>query len=661
MKKTLPHGSWTSTITENMVTGKSPKLSETYSTGERVFWLETLAHEKGRTAVMMHHNGENTCILPRPLSVKSKAHEYGGGAYTFHENTLFFVLGDDQRIYQINLLDNIVNPVAITPASNCRYADLAFDPRHTRLIAVCEEHTNGTPYPHNYLVEIRIRENQPAEITPLHQGHDFYSNPKLSPDGKYICWLTWNNPNMPWDATHLWKAEVGENGQLASPTIVAGQGLKQSIFQPQWSPNGDLYYVSDKTDWWNLYRINRENLNTTPITPTAICPMEAEFATPQWVFGMSTYGFLNNNTLLAAYTQNGGWQIAQIDMLTGKRHPIQMDACDIHSISATQGKAAFIGSSPYSNAAVYEFSTHATSPKALTNPEIELNIGNISIPQPFQFPTTKAQKAYGFYYPPQNTDYCGTDKPPLITLSHGGPTGATNSALNLKIQYWTNRGFAVIDVNYRGSTGYGRDYRESLYPNWGIYDVDDVCAAAQYAVSQNWCCAERLIIKGSSAGGYTTLAALAFKDTFSAGVSLYGIGDLELLANDTHKFEARYLDNLIGPYPKEKQRYLDRSPIHSIHTVECPILVFQGLEDKVVPPNQAASFANAVEKKGIAVAHVTYENEGHGFRNSETITHMLNAELEFYCAIFAIPRHTQNSYITLKNFPTDNKDMDAEQ
>lgn len=657
MKQIAPHGSWVSTITEEMVSGKSPKLSETRMNSGRVFWLEALADENGRSAVMMHDQGINRCVLPRPLSVKSKAHEYGGGAYTVYENTLFFVLGDDQKIYRLNIDGNTQTPEVITAQSELRFADLEYDPTRRRLIAICEDHTNNTkPFPENYLVSISLDEGTLGNICSMHQGRDFYSNPKLSPDGHYLSWLTWDQPDMPWDSTTLWVAKIHSSGTLDSPTPLTGSGnKKESLFQPQWSEEGDLYFVSDKSDWWNLYRIPQHQLTNHSYIPISVHTMEAEFATPQWVFGMSTYGFLDKTTIFSAYTKNGSWNIATLNTRSGTRKTIESNLTDIESISAFDGKAVFIGSNSHSNSSIYQFTSQSNSLTSLTNSVSEIDSGEISPPHPIEIPIGQNQQAFGFYYAPLNKNFTGNDEPPLIVLSHGGPTGTTGTSLNLKIQFWTNRGFAVVDVNYRGSTGYGRPYRESLYHKWGICDVEDVCAAAEHAVVKGWCDKNKLIIKGSSAGGYTTLAALAFTNTFSAGVSLYGIGDLELLATDTHKFEARYLDNLIGRYPEERELYKKRSPLYSIDTINCPILVFQGMEDKVVPPNQADAFVRAVAEKGLPVSHVTYANEGHGFRNSETITHMLNAELEFYCAIFDIPRHTKNSYITLKNFPPANE------
>ncbi|WNO10340.1 S9 family peptidase [Teredinibacter sp. KSP-S5-2] len=656
MNKQAPFGSWESPISADMVAGKTPKISETHVDGNRIFWLETLAEEKGRCAIMMHKDGQNQCVLPRPLSAKTKAHEYGGGSYCVVGETIYFILADDQRIYRLNLAKPEYNIAPLTPESQQRFANIHYDETRDRLIAVCEDHScisDNTPYPQNYLVSLDIKASTEEELpcihpTPLHQGQDFYSNPCVSPDGNWLTWLTWNHPDMPWDASQLWLAEINKQGQLLHPKVI-NSNRRESIFQPQWSPAGDLFFVSDQTDWWNLYFFSAKDISSSLERENAqtVYPCEAEFATPQWVFGMSTYAFLDENTLITCFTRDGQWQLGKIHLQNNKLEIIETGLNDISDVSANSGTGAFIGASATSFPSVYQH--NATATQALTEQPVCLDDGYISIAQAFTFNTGENQRAHAFYYSPKNKDYASNGPAPLIVLSHGGPTGSTSSSLNLKIQFWTSRGFAVVDVNYRGSTGYGRQYREQLYPLWGIADVEDVCAAADYVVKSHWADPSKKIIKGSSAGGYTTLAALAFSDTFSAGVSLYGIGDLELLAQDTHKFEARYLDKLIGAYPEEKDTYIKRSPLYATERISCPIILFQGLDDKVVPPNQAEQFVQAVDQQGLPVSYVTYADEGHGFRNSGTVIHMLNAELEFYCKIFGIHRDDQTDVLEIKN------------
>ncbi len=632
MKKHAPFGSWPSTITAAMVAAKSAKISETSISDGRVYWCENIAAEKGRTAVMMHDGSGNRCILPRPLSAKSKVHEYGGGAYAVDADILYFVLADDQRIYRLDYTAKNAHPQVLTPNDGLhRFADLELDRKHRRLIAVCERHDSATTRVDNFLVAIHLDGSGVTDV--LTQGHDFYSNPRISADGSHLCWLTWDHPHMPWDNTALWVAKLTETG-LRNCRQVAGNG-GESIFQPQWSPDGDLFYVSDRDNWWNLYRLEQTTLRAGKATSYPVFALEAEFATPQWTFGMSTYGFLSPKRLLATYTQDGKWHLIAIDITAEgvKTTPVDTDSSHIQSLSCAAERAVFIGASAHSDNAVYVLENRQI--KSLTRTTSAIDKREFSTPRPISFPSSEGGSAKALFYPPQNAAYqCDSERPPLIVICHGGPTGATESSLHLKIQYWTNRGFAVADVNYRGSTGYGRKFRQALFGKWGIYDVDDVCAVVDYLSARGWVDKTRSVIKGSSAGGYTVLAALAFRDTFSAGVSLYGIADLETLARDTHKFEARYLDKLVGPYPEDAATYQRRSPLYYVDKINCPLLIFQGMQDKIVPPEQAQDMFQAVKRKGAPVACVTYANESHGFRDAATIAHMLESELQFYARLF---------------------------
>lgn len=650
MKKHAPFGCWPSTISADLVGGKTPRISEARVYGDAVFWLETQPEEKGRNAIMMQRNGETVCVLPRPLSSQSKVHEYGGGSYAVHGDDVYFVLADDQRIYHLSIqasIDGKAEPQAITPDDGRRYADLKVDAARNALIAVCEEHTDGGANGvANYLVSISLEAAH--SIQTLHSGHDFYSNPEISPDGKHLSFLTWDHPNLPWDNTQLWCISLNDEtpSVVGDARLIAGNG-DESIFQPQWSEDGALLFVSDRENWWNIYECADIGASTPSIR--AVTNLDAEFATPQWTFAMSTFANFNKQTLIAAYTQAGRWHLCYVDRASGELTTIDTTSSVIESVHAANSTAVFIGANPAELPAV--FRAHEGQISALTFPPKLIDDKDVALPASMSYPTSDDQQSHLLFYPPTNNGFTSADeKPPVIVLSHGGPTGATESQLNFKIQFWTNRGFAVADVNYRGSTGYGREFRRSLYLKWGEYDVDDVCCAVDYLAKQGLIDPQRSIIKGSSAGGYTTLAALAFRDTFAAGVSLYGIGDLELLATDTHKFEARYMDQLVGPYPQEQALYKQRSPLNSVDKINCPLLVFQGLKDKVVPPNQAQAMVEATSKKGLAVAYVTYEDEAHGFRNPDNVQHMLDAELQFYSAIFTLPRpNTSDTPLVIRN------------
>lgn len=629
--KTAPYGSWASPITTDVITKAAPGLDQPLLDGDNLYWLQSRPWEKGRSVVMRRRaDGTVEDVLPAPLSAHSRANEYGGAPYLVVDDVLYFCLDHDQRIYQLDLAKSGAVPEALTPEGTpedqCRYSDFCIDNSNQRLIAVCEAHTSGEQHPKHSLVAVPLDGSQ--QLTELTSGNDFYSNPRISPDGTQLSWLCWNHPQMPWDGTELWCANLATNGELQSSKKLAG-GDNESIFQPQWSPDGSLYFVSDRSNWWNIYRLNSDG------SATAIYEMDAEFATPQWVFGMSTYGFLDADTIACCYTQNGLWQFATIDLSNNQLTTHESPYSEISSLQCHAGRAVFIGASSLSAPELVEFTGTSIAPLYQSEP-LPFDRDYLSQPNPISFPTGGGEVAHALFYQPANKEYCGPDgdKPPLIVMCHGGPTASASAALNFKAQFWASRGFAVLDVNYRGSTGFGRAYRDSLKGEWGIKDVDDTCYGVRYLAEQGLIDGDRAAIRGGSAGGYTVLAALTFHDTFKAGASLYGIGDLELIASDTHKFEARYLDSLIGPYPETKQTYIERSPIHSIDQLTCPVIFLQGLDDKVVPPEQADLMVAALKEKQIPVAHVTFAGEGHGFRQAENIKTAYESELYFYAKVF---------------------------
>lgn len=664
-KTTAPFGSWKSSISAELVAGKTPRISEPtphhYKGDDLFFWLQSCPEEKGRTTLMLKRKHElNRApqnLLPRPISVSSKVHEYGGGSYCVYEDLVYFVLSDDQRIYSLNWTETSPEPKPVTPDTNGlkRFSDLNYCAALNCIVAVCETHSrhedDAHVEPSNSIVAIKN-----GAIHTLHQGEDFYSNPRTTHCGTKICWLSWNHPAMPWNNTQLWVAQLEPELTLLHAKIVKGESKNQSIFQPMWHPSGELFCVTDTSDWWNIVRASiHSDQHQSNTTWHSVTSLEAEFATPQWVFGMKTYAFFGESTLFCSYTQNGQWHTATVENIFDAKPTLRECTQLNEQFTVFEGVCghgdtiAMIAANAASLPTVQAWTNGNEKNQSVHALELAINTGDISTPKAFSFPSLNSNatvnKAHAFYYPPCNQNYCGpndsntresSERPPVILLCHGGPTGATSTAFNPKIQYWTSRGFAVIDVNYRGSTGYGRRYRESLHDNWGIFDVEDMCAAKAYAVQQGWASDDKAIIKGSSAGGYTVLAALAFTDAFNAGVSLYGIGDLETLACDTHKFEARYLDTLIGPYPEQKDKYIKRSPIHYVDNIRCPLLVFQGMLDKVVPPNQAQNMVDKMRESGTSVTYITFANEGHGFRDAANIRQMLEAELTFYQTTFSL-------------------------
>jgi len=621
-----PYGSWKSPIRSDMIASGMIRLEKVVLDGENIYWIEMRPAEGGRCVVMRcSPKGQIIDITPSPFNARTRVHEYGGGAFAIHEETVYFSNFTDQRLYCRDPGGRI-RPS--TPEGKLRYADGIVDSHHDRLICVCEDHTVLEREPVNTLMSIDIHGNKRGQV--LVSGNDFYSSPGLSPDGYHLAWLAWDHPNMPWDGAELWVAELKSDGSLSKRKRVAG-GIDESIFQPEWSPDGILHFVSDRTDWWNLYCWNKGNIE--PITE-----MEVEFGAPQWFFGMSTYAFVSSDNIICIYNEKGTWKLANVDILTKKLQPIKTPYTDISYLRAMSGKAVFVAGSPTKPASIVQFDLRSERIEVLhRSTDMAIDAGYISIPRAIEFPTEHGLTSHAFYYPQQNQDYIAPpgEKPPLLVISHGGPTSIVSSKLDPMIQYWTSRGFAVLNVNYGGSTGYGRVYRERLNGQWGVVDVDDCVNGAIHMVESDEADEDRLIIRGASAGGYTTLCALTFRDTFKAGADYYGVSDLEAMRKETHKFESRYLDRLIGPYPEYRDLYQKRSPINFVDNISCPVIFFQGLEDRVVPPDQTEKMFNALSRKELPVSYVSFEGEQHGFRRAENIKRALDAELNFYSKVFS--------------------------
>lgn len=620
-----PYGSWKSPIAADLIVSQTIGLGAIAMDKDDVYWLEMRPAEAGRSVLVKLSADGIQDLTPAPFNVRTRVHEYGGGAYAVAEGKVYFANFKDQRLY-VQHPDSEPQPLTPESESQLRYADLVIDKARNCLICIREDHRDAGE-PINTLVSINLAGGSEGEI--MASGCDFYASPNLSPDGSKLVWITWNHPNLPWDGTQLWISDIASDGSLSEPRAIAG-GTDESIFQPQWSPDGKLYFVSDKNGWWNLYCFNDGKIE-------ALHPMEAEFGLPQWVFGMSTYGFVSEEAIACAYTQNGIWNLGILDLKSRKLEKLDLPDTDISGVKVRGNIVAFAGTSPQQLTALIGFDLEKKERFIFQkSSQIELDAGYISVPEAIAFPTENNLIAHAFYYPPTNKDYTAptTEKPPLLVKSHGGPTAATSCRLNLTVQYWTSRGFGFLDVNYGGSTGYGREYHQRLDGKWGIVDVDDCVNGAQYLCDRGSVDPERLAIAGGSAGGYTTLCALTFRYRFKAGASYYGIGDLEALARDTHKFEARYLDRLIAPYPERKDIYQERSPIHFTDKLSCPVIFFQGLEDKVVPPNQAEMMVESLKSKGLPVAYLPFEGEQHGFRRAENIKRALDAEFYFYSRVF---------------------------
>ncbi len=638
-------------ISSDLIVSDSISIDQTRYGDNSIYYIECRPLEAGRCVIVEATDGTCRDVLPAPYSARSRVHEYGGGSYCLGKQQIYFINDSDQDIYCINGQ----KITRITTETNKRFADFCYDPQQHRLLAVCETHENQQVT--NSLVTIDLRLN---EINTLEEGYDFYASPRLNSTASQLCWQCWNHPNMPWDGNQLWLAELGDKGQIIAKKHIAG-AENISTFQPQWSPDDILHFISDDTGWWHLYRY----LDKKPEAQLqALTEGEKDFGLPQWIFAQSSYAFIDDQHIVCRYQSKTEIKLA---LLAINNQPslctLQTPWQDFFSLTANgrsdkknKHKLCYIAASgtefPQLISAIVDIeSKQLTETVIKSSCQLDIAKSCYSSARPVSFINRHNQPVYANFYAALNCSD-NNEPPPLIVICHGGPTGQSGIALDPKKQFWTSRGFALLDVNYSGSTGYGRDYRNRLSGKWGQLDVEDCCDAAIYAVAQGMANKDQLIIRGSSAGGFTVLAALTFQNVFSAGASYYGISELNSLAEDTHKFESRYLDRLIGPYPESKTLYDQRSPINHADSLNCPVIFFQGMEDNVVPKEQAEQMFDALNKKGLPVAAQYFAGEQHGFRKAETIIQSLENELSFYQLIFKLKAENEIHFmgnIELKN------------
>jgi dipeptidyl aminopeptidase/acylaminoacyl peptidase len=618
-----PYGLWSSPIDAKQVARQTTAYDAVHASSEAVYWLETRPSEDGRAVVVRWTDGRGAGdAVPARFDVGSWVHEYGGGAYLPVGTTLFACSQGDQRLYRI---DEDRDPVPITavpptPAS-LRYADLRVTSAGQLLVCVRERHQGGEVV--NELVALPA--DGSADPWVLASGHDFYAAPRPSPDGRHLAWVSWDRPCMPWDGADLWVADLGPDGRLGPARHVAG-GPQESVVQPEWSVEGILYFVSDRSGWWNLYRERQGQVEP-------LLAMAAEFADAPWEFDYSNYAFIDNGRIACRYRHNGRDRLALLDPEGGSLKDLPIPYTSIKPyLRAVGDRLAFIGASPTASSAVATLHLPTGHIQVLAGAEVSLDPAWVSVPQPIHFPTQDGQTAHGLYYPPTNPEVTGPagTRPPLLVQPHPGPTTDAKARLELRTQFFTSRGFGVVEVNYAGSTGYGRAYRERLTGQWGVLDVADCLDAAQFLIQAGEVDGRWLVISGASAGGFTALCALAFHDLVAAGTSAYGIADLETFREQAPKFQAHELDRLVGPYPEAVVTYRARSPVHAADQITSPVLLLQGLDDTIVPPTQTQLMATALNRTGIPHRYLSFQGEGHGFRRPSSIERALEAELSLY-------------------------------
>lgn len=624
-------GCWLSPISADLLASHCLRFGQMAVSEDAIYWNESRAAEGGRMAVVRHlPDGTEQTLLDAPYQARSEVHEYGGGEFSVCGDTVYFVNAADQHLY-CRTPDGRVQRIAGQAAA--RYGEPVCDLRRQRIIAVREDHAMAPDEPVNSLVSIDLCSGREHMLA---TGYDFYSSATLSADGNELAWLCWRHPNMPWDGCELWRACLDDDGNIVSARQVAG-GAEESVFQPAWSSIGELYWVADPEGWWNLY--TERDRTIVPLWKIA-----AEFARPQWSLGMSTYGFDRTGQIICTFCDQGRWYLARLDPVGGQTETFDLPYQDFSSLKVGADFVALIAGAPDQAHAILRIDLDSLECRVLRRTlDSAVDSAYLSLPDRITFPGHEGELAHGFFYRPHHPAHGATNggKPPLLVMVHGGPTGATTSTLKYSIQYWTSRGFAVLDLNYGGSSGFGRQYRLRLRERWGLVDVHDAVFAARHLVALGEVDPLKMAIRGASAGGFTTLCALTQFDDFKAGASYYGIADLESLVSETHKFESHDLERLVGPYPGERQRYIDRSPINALDKLDKPLILFQGEDDKVVPASQSERMYAAATERGVPTIYLSFPGESHGFRRAETIRKTIESELAFYRQVFEL-NHSQN-------------------
>jgi dipeptidyl aminopeptidase/acylaminoacyl peptidase len=632
-----PYGSWSSPITLDLVANEGGVAYAYLSVDDDgLYWLESRPQEQGRQAlVFLPHGGSPVDVVPAGFNVRTRVHEYGGGAWFRDGRTVYCSNFDDSRLYRIAGVGAEPQPITpVTPAPHAwRYADGRVFADGRLIVCVRESHGDGEPV--NELVVLPTDGSDEPRV--IASGRDFYAAPRPSADGSRLAWLAWDHPHMPFEGTDLCVGDLGPDGECSNERRVAGSAT-ESIFQPEWGPDGALYFVSDRTGWSNLY-VEREG------EVQALTNVKAEIGYPQWVFDLSRYAFLEDGRIACLVTRAA---VDSLEVLANtKLTPIDLPYTQFSALRSDGRRIVVVAASPTEPSSVLEIDARTQQCNVVRrSSELTLDEAYVSEPEPVSF-----AGAHGFYYAPKNPEFSGPDdeRPPLIVYVHGGPTAHVPPVLQLSVQFCTTRGIAVVDVNYGGSTGYGRDYRDRLRGEWGVVDVEDSAAAARYLAERGDIDPARVEITGGSAGGYTTLLALAVRDEFAAGTSQYGVADLVTFHEDTHKFESHYDDYLIGPWPAAIDTYRDRSPISHADSISRPLLLLQGLDDKVVPPAQSEVIVKALEERGIPHAYIAFAGEGHGFRKAENQKRALAAHVSFLAQVFGFGLADEIGPIEIEN------------